>query len=144
MIKKILSLSLFFLFLAGCSHCLLMRSEYFDVTGKSLTAKPEGTEIEIYTVKPDKPYQEIGTVKAIAQHGMSRKALDSEMKRRAAAAGADAIINVQYGEDTTNNLVLCGKLLSTTRNSIAVGTAIIFKSPVPAPVEQQPAQTKTK
>ena len=103
-----------------------MRSEYFDVTGRVFTPKDPQQPIEIITEKVTKPYVEIGTVKVMAPLGTSKEAINEEMKRRARNAGADALIDVQIGEDVSNKVVLCGKLLSTNRNITSIGKAIVF------------------
>lgn len=131
MFKKIFAFSLFFFILTGCSTCILIQSEYYDVTGKVLVPKCEQEEIPFFTetVKPDKPYREIGMVKVLARWGTPQTALNAELKKRARQAGADALMDVQYGEDKANDLVLCGKLVATKRNQSAIGKAIIFIRP---------------
>jgi len=124
--RIIIPLFLLLVFLAGCSKCVLIRSEYYDVTGKILTPKPDTQEIQILTDKIDKPYQEIGAVKVLAPWGTSRKAIDAELKRRGREGGADALIDVVYGEDRSNDIVLCGKLVATRRNVSATARAVIF------------------
>lgn len=127
MVRKTLALMVFILLLGGCSRCVIIRSEYYDITGKVLSAKAVNQEIQIYTQKPDKPYEEIGAVKVLAQLGTTQEAMNEELKRRAKAAGADAIVDVQYGEDISNEVRLCGKVLATKRNMTAIGKAVIFK-----------------
>lgn len=112
--------------LMGCSKCIIIRSEYYDITGKVLAPKAADQDILIFTDQGTRPYVEIGVVKVLAHWGTSREAINEELKKRARLAGADALIEVQYGEDTSNNLVLCGKILSTKRNMSAAGKAIIF------------------
>ena len=137
--KKTLGMILAVLFLAGCSQCIVMRSEYYDITGKVLTSKPETEEVLILTEKPNRPYQEIGLVKVLARWGTSHEAMNTELKKRARAAGADALMDVQYGEDRSNDLILCGKLVATRRNASAVAKTIVFTS-----VEKiAPAEPKT-
>lgn len=128
MTKKILFLLLAVFVLAGCSKCILVRSEYYDVTGKSLEPRPEDAEIAIYAEGQtlDRPYVEIGAIKVMARHGVSKEAFNRELEKRARAAGADAVIDVLYVEDKGNDLPLCGKLLSTKRNMTATGKAVIF------------------
>ena len=108
--------------------CTLIKSEYYDVTGKVLAPKEPDQEILLLAEneKLDKPYQEIGMVKVIARWGTNKEALNAEMKKRARQAGADALIGVQYGEDRTNDVIFCGKLLATKRNQSATGKAVIF------------------
>ena len=141
--KKTLGMILAVLFLAGCSQCIVMRSEYYDITGKVLTSKPETEEVLILTEKPNKPYQEIGLVKVLARWGTSHEAMNTELKKRARAAGADALMDVQYGEDRSNDLILCGKLVATRRNASAVAKTIIFTSAqnlAPAPAKPKTTQ----
>lgn len=128
MTKKIISLVICVFVLAGCAQCLTARSEYYDVSGKVFKPKASPQEVEIFSGKPDKPYEEMGFIKVLARYGTSKKTLDQQMKARAAGAGADAIMEVQYGEDKLNDVLLCGKLTSTKRNAVAVGKAVIFKS----------------
>ena len=142
--KKTLGMILVILFLAGCSsQCIVMRSEYYDITGKVLTSKPETEEMLILTEKPNRPYQEIGLVKVLARWGTSHEAMNTELKKRARAAGADALMDVQYGEDRSNDLILCGKLVATRRNASAVAKTIIFTSAqnlAPAPAKPKTTQ----
>ena len=141
--KKTLGMILAVLFLAGCSQCIVMRSEYYDITGKVLTSKPETEEMLILTEKPNRPYQEIGLVKVLARWGTSHEAMNTELKKRARAAGADALMDVQYGEDRSNDLILCGKLVATRRNASAVAKTIIFTSAqnlAPAPAKPKTTQ----
>lgn len=128
MTKKILLFVLAVLILAGCSKCILVRSEYYDITGKVLEAKAEDAEIAIYTEGQtlDRPYAEIGAIKVMGRHGVSKEAFNRELQKRARVAGADAVIEVQYVEDKANDLPICGKLLSTKRNMTATGKAIVF------------------
>lgn len=127
MTKKIISLVFCVFVLAGCAQCLTSRSEYYDVSGKIFKPKASSQEVEIFSEKPDKPYEEIGFIKVLARYGTSKKVMDQQMKVRAANAGADAIIEVQYGEDKLNEVLLCGKLTSTKRNVVTIGKAIVFK-----------------
>ena len=126
--KKNFTIICFAIFLLGCSKCILIRSEYYDITGKVYTTKPENEELVILTEKPQKPFQEIGFVKVMARWGTSKDAIDKELKRRAKEAGADALIDVEYGEDSSNALPLCGKLGTTKRNKSAMAKAIVFRS----------------
>jgi len=146
MMKKTLGMILTVLFLAGCSQCIVMRSEYYDITGKILASKPDGEEIPIFKEKPDKPCQEIGLVKVLARWGTSHEAMNMELKKRARIAGADALMDVQYGEDRSNDLILCGKLVATRRNASAVAKTVVFTSTekiAPANAEKTaPANTK--
>lgn len=112
--------------LTGCSKCIIIRSEYYDITGKVQAPKAAGQDIPIFTDQGNRPYVELGVVKVLAHWGTSREAINEELKKRARQAGADALVEVQYGEDTSNNLVLCGKILSTKRNMSAAGKAVIF------------------
>lgn len=128
MTKKILFLLLAVFVLAGCSKCILIRSEYYDVTGKVLEPKAEDAEIAIYQEGQtlDRPYVEIGAIKVMGRHGVSKEAFNRELEKRARAAGADAVVDVLYVEDKGNDLPICGKLLSTKRNMTATGRAVIF------------------
>lgn len=131
MAKKILFIIFLFVVLAGCSRCILMRSEYYDITGSILTPKEADAVLEIY--KPGQEirgsYAEIGAVKVMAPYGTTPEAFDLEIIKRARAAGADAVIDVQYLEDKENKLSLCGKLFATKRNMTATGKAIVFIPP---------------
>ena len=127
MIKKLISLSLFIFLMAGCTNkCVLIRSEYYDITGKVLVPKAESDNIEILTETPDRPYVQIGVVKVLARWGTNKEVIDQELKRRAKAAGADALIDPEYGEDKSNDIVLCGKIVSTKRNKSAIAKTIVF------------------
>jgi hypothetical protein len=125
--KQVLAVLLFLSVLAGCARCILVRSEYYDLTGKVVEPKDDKREIALLTTAPDKPFEEIGVVKVMARWGTSREAMDKEIKRRAREAGADAVMDLEYGEDTENTLLLCGKIGSTKRNKIVRGKAIVFK-----------------
>ncbi|MFH0876938.1 MAG: hypothetical protein V1863_01765 [Candidatus Omnitrophota bacterium] len=124
--KKILSFILIVSFLAGCSQCLLIRSEYYDITGQVLSPKSSTREISIYTESPQQPYKEIGVVKVLAHLGTTREAMEEELKKRARAGGADALIDVKYGEDTVNEVRFCGRIFSSKRNASATAKAIVF------------------
>lgn len=128
--KKKLMMVLSVLFLLGCTQCILMHSEYYDITGKVLEPKPPEQEIPIFTGEADRPCQEIGLVKVLARWGTTREAMNAELKKRARAAGADALVNAQYGEDRSNDLILCGKLVATRRNASAVARTVVFIPPV--------------
>jgi hypothetical protein len=128
MMKKIILGIFMFMAITGCSRCLLVHSEYYDITGSVLTPKSEDVPIEIYAEGQEvgRPYFEIGSVKVMAQHGTSKEAFNKELIKRARAAGADAIIDIQYIEDKGNDMPLCGKLLSTKRNMTATGKTVVF------------------
>lgn len=128
MLKKTIFLLLAAFIMAGCSKCILIRSEYYDVTGKVLEPKAEDAEIAIYAAgqEVNRPYAEIGAIKVMARHGVSKPAFNKELQKRARAAGADAVIGVEYLEDKANDLPICGKLLSTKRNMTATGKAVVF------------------
>ncbi len=132
MIRKILTWFFMVILAAGCARCVLMRSEYYDITGSVIEPKQSDAVIEIYTVdqKLERPYTQIGAIKVMARYGTSRKALDNELIKRAQGAGADAVIDVEYVEDKENDLTLCGKLFATKRNTVARGTAVVFGAPV--------------
>ncbi|HAJ56998.1 MAG TPA: hypothetical protein DCL35_04435 [Candidatus Omnitrophica bacterium] len=133
MIKRIFTCFLLFMAIAGCSKCVLLRSEYYDITGSVVAPKPEDAVIDIYMHGQEvgRPYAEIGAVKVMAQHGISKTALNKELKRRGSAAGADAVVDVLYIEDKGNDLALCGKLFATKRNMTATGKAVVFIQPAP-------------
>lgn len=127
--KKILIFSILLVCLAGCTTtCTLIKSEYYDTTGSVMAAKEPGYEILMFSEAdtPKEAYQEIGKVKVMARRGTTREVMNQEMKKRARSAGADALMDVQYGEDKTNDVIFCGRLLSTKRNQAASGRAIIF------------------
>lgn len=126
MLKKTIIFSLCLLVLAGCSHCLALRSEYYDISGKAFAAKASSDDVEIFAEKPDRPFEEIGYIKVLARYGTSKKVMEQQIKLRASSVGADAVVDVEYGEDKSNELLFCGKILSTKRNAVAVGKAVIF------------------
>ncbi len=126
MLKNIIIFSLCFFAVSGCSQCLSLRSEYYDISGKAFTAKDSPQDVEIFTEKPARPFEEIGYIKVLARYGTAKKVLDEQMKLRASSVGADAVVGVEYGEDKSNELLFCGKMLSTKRNAVAVGKAVIF------------------
>ncbi|MFH1691328.1 MAG: hypothetical protein ABIC68_01970 [Candidatus Omnitrophota bacterium] len=128
MLKKLIIVCAFFMVMSGCAQCLTMRSEYYDVSGKVFTPKSSSEDVEIFTEKPDKPYEEVGYIKVLARYGTSKKVMDEQIKSRAGSVGADAVIEVEYGEDKANDLLFCGKFVSTKRNAVAVGKAIVFKN----------------
>jgi len=105
-----------------------MKSEYYDITGSVLVPKEPGQEILMFSEgdAPKKPYKEIGKVNVMAKWGTAKEAMIQEMKKRAGQAGADALMDVQYGEDKANDIIFCGRLLSTKRNQAASGRAVIF------------------
>ena len=131
MAKKILFAIFLFVVLAGCSRCILMRSEYYDITGSLLTPKEADAVLEIYEPGQEikRTYAEIGVVKVMASYGTTKEAFNLEIIKRARAAGADAVIDAQYLEDKANKLSLCGKLFATKRNITATGKAIVFTPP---------------
>ncbi len=127
--KKILTFSILLGFIAGCTTtCTLIKSEYYDITGMVLAPKEPGHEILMFPEGelPKEPYQEIGKVMVMARRGTAKESMDHEMKSRALQAGADALIDIQYGEDKTSDIIFCGRLISTKRNQIASGRAVIF------------------
>ena len=136
--KKNIAVFCLFLALAGCSKCILIRSEYYDITGSVLASKALDAPIELYLAGQDveKPNVEIGAIKVMAQYGTSKEAFNRELIKRARLAGADAVINVEYSEDKSNDLRLCGKLLATKRNMTATGKAVVF-SKVAAQIEKK-------
>jgi uncharacterized protein YbjQ (UPF0145 family) len=118
--------------LAGCATCIVVQSEYYDTTGQVIAPKAEDRPVEILEQRPDRPYQEIGVVKVLARRGTAHAHLNKEMIDRARSAGADAIIGVEYAEDTSGSLIFCGRVVSTKKNVSAVGKAIVF-TPHPVP-----------
>ena len=129
-IKKIPTFFILLIFFAGCTTtCTLIKSEYYDITGSVLAPKEPGQEILMFSEgdMPKEPYQEIGKVKVITRWGTTKEAMIQEMKNRARQAGADALIDVQFGEDKTNDIIFCGRLISSKRNQSASGRAVIFK-----------------
>lgn len=136
MFKRIILMVCLVLLSAGCAQCLLTRSEYYDITGMVHAPKLPEDQIEIFAVPPSRPYQEIGVVRILARYGTNHQALDEEMKRRAREAGADALLEPQYGEDKANKDKLCGRWFSTKRNISASAKAIIFTDE--QAVEKQP------
>ena len=119
---------LLFSVLSGCASCLLMRSEYYDMTGRAFAPKAEDAEVPIYKAdeKIDRPWTEIGIVKVIAQLKTSDEALEEELKKRARLAGADALIDMNFQEDKENKAWFCGRLMSTRHNAAASARAVIF------------------
>ena len=127
--NKIITASILIVCLAGCTTtCILMKSEYYDITGSVLAPKEPAQEILMFSEgdMPKEPYQEIGKVNVMAKWGTTKEAMIQEMKKRARQAGADALMDVQFGEDKTNDIIFCGRLLSTKRNQVASGKAVIF------------------
>ncbi len=112
--------------LTGCATCVVVQSEYYDTTGQVIAPKAEDRSVEILEQRPDRPYQEIGIVKVLARQGTAHAHLNKEMIDRARSAGADAIIDVEYGEDTSGSLIFCGRVVSTKRNAGALGKAIVY------------------
>ncbi len=119
-----------FLFSAmnGCAKCMLMRSEYYDMTGQVFAPKAADAEIPIYEAgQPiDRPYTEIGVVKVVAQPKTGRQEIDEELRKRARLAGADALIDMNFQEDKENKAWFCGRLMSTRHNAAAAARAVIF------------------
>jgi len=127
--KKIITFSILLVLIAGCTTtCTLIKSEYYDITGSVLAPKEPGQEILLFPEGelPKEPYQEIGKVMVMARRGTAKEAINHEMKNRASQAGADALIDIQYGEDKTSDIIFCGRLISTKRNQTASGRAVIF------------------
>ena len=131
--KQVLLISgLFFvvvLFAPGCTHCVLIHSEYYDVTGKSFAPKSDNLDIPILVQAPDKPFSEIGVVRVVAPWGTSDAAINAELKHRAREAGADALLNVSRDEDKNNQMVFCGKVFATKKSIFARGSAIVYTAP---------------
>ena len=125
--KRIVVLGLLVALAAGCAQqCVILRSEYFDITGSVIPAKAADAPIDVLAGKPERPYREIGYVKVAAACGTPQETIDTEMIKRARLAGADAIIDVQHGEDTSEKIVFCGKVLSTRKNIGAGGKAVLY------------------
>lgn len=112
----------------GCTQCILMQSEYYDLTGKVFSPKSPDTDVSLYEAGkiPDRPYTEIGAVKVVGQPGMAQAALQEELKKRARLAGADALIDVQYKQDRTTKTLFCRRITSPRANAVAVAKAVIF------------------
>jgi hypothetical protein len=126
MFKKLFVFFLAVFCLTGCTKCIITLSEYYDITGKVFLPKADDAPIDILTTAPSRPTQEVGVVKVLARWGTPKATINKEMEKRARAAGADAVVDVQYGEDTSNKLILCGKLVATKRNLSASGKAVIY------------------
>ncbi|MDD5019733.1 MAG: hypothetical protein PHH75_04215 [Candidatus Omnitrophica bacterium] len=128
MLRKYLVLSVMLAVLSGCAQCMLMRSEYYDMTGRVFMAKADDAEIPIYEIgqKIDRPCVEIGVVKVMAQPKTPNEELVEELKKRARLAGADALIETQFVEDVSNKTWFCGRLMSTRHNKSAVARAVVF------------------
>jgi len=114
-----------------------MRSEYFDITGKVFVPKPAGAEIPFLVVPPDKEFTKIGTVRAWARYGTSPDVIKEELRRRARLAGADALMDLDIGEDKKADLVFCGKIFSTKRNICGQAVAIVYGQDAGAQREDQ-------
>ena len=128
MLRQRISWLLVFVFLfSGCTKCLLMRSEYFDITGKVFAPKPADGEMPILAAPPDREFTKIGTVRAWARYGTDPEVIRGELKRRALLAGADALIEVQIAEDERADLVFCGKIFTTKRNISGKASAIVYR-----------------
>ncbi|HQP92025.1 MAG TPA: hypothetical protein PLU24_05060 [Candidatus Omnitrophota bacterium] len=126
--KKLLIFVFLLALIAGCSKCILIRSEYYDITGSALMPKAADTEINIYEAGQEvkRPYSQVGAIKVMAPYGTTREAIKRELIKRAREAGADAVVDVEYVEDKENKLALCGKLFATKRNVTSTGKAVIF------------------
>jgi hypothetical protein len=122
------ALGFLFFALNGCAQCMLMRSEYYDMTGQVFTAKAADAEIPIYEGGQEitRPYAEIGVVKVIAQPKTSRQEVEEELRKRARLAGADALIDMKFEEDKENKAWFCGRLMSTRHNAAASARAVKF------------------
>jgi hypothetical protein len=67
---------------AGCvQKCLILRSEYFDVTGGVIPAKEPDGPVDLLVGKPERPYREIGYVKVAAACGTPQETNDEMIKR---------------------------------------------------------------
>ncbi len=119
-------LVLVFLF-SGCAQCLLMKSEYFDITGKVFTPKPADSDMPILMANPTMEYEKIGTVRAWARYGTDPEVIKEELKRRARTAGADALMEVQIAEDEKADFVFCGKIFTTKRNVSGKASAVVYR-----------------
>ena len=113
---------------SGCAQCMLMRSEYYDMTGRVFTPKAADAEIPIYEGSQEvtRPYREIGVVKVTAQPKTGRQEVEEELRKRARLAGADALIDMNFQEDKENKAWFCGRLMSTRHNAAASAKAVIF------------------
>jgi hypothetical protein len=114
-----------------------MRSEYFDITGKVFVPKPADVEIPILAAPPDKGFTQIGTVRAWARYGTSSEVIKEELRRRARLAGADALMEMDIGEDKKADVVFCGKVFSTKRNICGQAVAIVYDQDAGAHREDQ-------
>ncbi len=113
--------------MAGCSsQCLLMRSEYYDVTGRAFSPKTQDQDILILREKPAQAFTKTGVVKVEAPWGTKDDAIEAEMKRRAREAGADALIDFTREEKRDNKVVFCGKVFDTKRSITAKAAAIVY------------------
>lgn len=112
---------------SGCTRCLVMRSEYFDITGKVFVPKSEDSDVPILEAPPEREFVRIGTVRAWARSGTAPEAIREELKRRGRLAGADALMEVEIGEDEQADFVFCGKVFTTKRHTTGRATAIVYK-----------------
>jgi hypothetical protein len=108
------------------SQCVLMHSEFYDVTGKMLTPKPESQDVPVLSKTPDRPFVEIGEVIVEAPLGTSAAVINAEMMGRARQAGADAVVEAANEENKDNKVLFCGKLFDTKKSVTARGTAIVY------------------
>ena len=112
---------------AGCAQqCLILRSEYFDITGGVIADKAPDAPVDLMTGKPERPYREIGYVKVAAARGTPQETIHNEMIKRARLAGADALIDVQIEEDMSDKFVFCGRVLSTHKYILAIGKTVLY------------------
>jgi len=124
--NRVVGLIFLLLLVSGCTRCIVMRSEYFDVTGKVFAPKSADVDMPVLAANPAETYERIGTVRAWARYGTSPEAIRAELKRRALLAGADALMNLEIGEDEKTDLVFCGRVFSTKRNISGKATAIVY------------------
>jgi hypothetical protein len=123
--RTILLWMLMFIF-CGCARCVVMRSEYFDVTGKVFAPRPADADVPLLTAEPVRDYERIRTVRAWARYDTNPEAIREELKRRARVAGADALMNVYIGEDEKADILFCGKVFTTKRNISGRASAIVY------------------
>jgi hypothetical protein len=83
--------------LAGCTPGRLARSDYVRLSGETYAPTPNYDAITVLVVPPTQRFEVIGTVETHGSPYAAKSDLIADMRRRAAAAGGHAIMNLTFG-----------------------------------------------
>jgi hypothetical protein len=110
--------------LCGCVTFNPVNLDYGSFTNMKYPPKTEQQEVVLLTSAPNRPYKELGIMKIEAKSRTSLAEINQEMLNKAREVGADAVINVQYNDETFTSFVGGQMMRESTKR--AQGIAIVF------------------